>query len=520
MKVVTSKQMRELDRLTIEKIGIPGTTLMENAGVAVVRALEKYFPQECDGAFALFCGKGNNGGDGFVIARHLHNRGVKTRVYLFAEARELKDDALVNFKIIDKMGLDIQEIKDINALKDDSFLTHSSVVIDALLGTGLSKPPQGLYKEAIEVINRLDKLTVSVDLPSGIMADSGLVAGSAVRADLTVTFGLPKLCFFLFPSAHYAGQLVVADISIPKDLLENSDFKIELLEREVLAGILRPRIRDAHKGSYGHVFILAGSPGKTGAAAMAAVSAMRAGAGLVTLGVPQSLNPVLEVKLDEAMTLPLPQTPQATLGYEGLPEILDFCRGKTVLALGPGIGAHKETARLMQKILTTADLPVVVDADGINTLEGKTEILKKAKGPLILTPHPGELARLLGIATQDLLDDRLGIVQKMAQEWGVYIVLKGAYSLTASPQGGVYINPTGNPGMASGGAGDILTGMIAGFIAQKYDIISAIQLAVYLHGLSGDLAAQDLGEEYINAMDLLTYLPEAFSILKGEEHAD
>jgi NAD(P)H-hydrate epimerase len=520
MKVVTSKQMRELDRIAIEDMGIPGTTLMENAGIAVVRTIEKFFPEDCRGPFAIFCGKGNNGGDGFVAARHLYNRGVKTKTYLFTGVQELKGDALVNFKIIEKMGLDIREIKDISALETDSFLTEASVIIDALLGTGLAHAPQGLLKDAIEAINRLDKITVAVDLPSGIMADSGLVAGAAVRADLTVTFALPKFCFFLFPAAHYSGRLVTADISIPRNLLEKSDFKIELVEREILAEVLRPRPLDAHKGSYGHVFILAGSPGKTGAAAMAATSTMRAGAGLVTLGVPKSLNPILEVKLDEAMTLPLPETDETTLGYNGWEKILEFSQGKTVMAIGPGLGTHPETVKLVQKALSSLDLPLVVDADGINALQDNPEIIKKAKGPVVLTPHPGELARLLGISTQELLANRLEIAQGTAQKWGVYLVLKGAYSLMASPGGEVFINPTGNPGMASGGTGDILTGMIAGFIAQKYDIMSAVKLGVYLHGLSGDLAAEALGEEYINATDLLKFLPEAFAVLKGEEDAN
>jgi NAD(P)H-hydrate epimerase len=364
-------------------------------------------------------------------------------------------------------------------------------------------------------MNEAGRPVVALDLPSGLGSDDGILRGPCVRATLTVTFGLPKRSLLLYPAAAAAGEVVVADIGMPAPLLREPAIAVEVLEPADMAAALPPRDPDAHKGTYGHVLVVAGSAGKTGAAALCSLAALRVGAGLVTLALPESLHDAMAAKLTEVMTAPLPETDERTLSRAALERLLPLLEGKAVVALGPGLSTHPSTAALVWDLMAASRVPLVVDADGINALGHRLEALGKITAPLVLTPHPGELSRLLTVATQEVQDQRIPIVQKVAQTYNLTLVLKGARTLIASAKGQVAINPTGNPGMATAGSGDVLTGVLAGLIAQGGDLDLKVRAGVYLHGLAGDLAADALTEEAMLAGDLLERLPDAIRRIKA-----
>jgi len=518
MKVVTAREMQALDRRTIEDVGIPGVVLMENAGRKTAELILEHFgpsPKEV----VVLAGRGNNGGDGFVVARYLKNWGWPVKVLLFAQRERVSGDARVNLEVWVKIGGELMEIKaeaDLDAAKGE--MARAGLIVDALLGTGLNSEVRGLLRRAIEEVNALSKPVVAVDVPSGIDASTGRVLGVAVRADLTATFGLAKVGQVVHPGVDYVGRLEVIDISIPPEAVEEAGIRTYLLEPEELD--LRPlsrRPRDTHKGTYGHLLLVVGSPGKTGAAAMASEAALRMGVGLATLACPASLNPIMEVKLTEAMTEPVPED-EGTFSPRSLPRLMGLLEGKDALALGPGVGTREGTKEVVLELLRAAAVPVVVDADGINCLVGSLDVLKERRAPLVLTPHPGEMARLLGVTPREVQGDRIGVARRFAEGYGCVLVLKGARTVIASPEGLTFINPTGNPGMASGGTGDVLTGMIGALLAQGMEPLEAAKLAVYLHGLSGDLAAEEVGEVALVATDLLRCLPKAIKELQGGGH--
>jgi len=507
MKLVTAAEMRELDRRAIEEVGIPSLVLMENAGRTTYQILRREFPGLA-GPVAVVAGRGNNGGDGSVVARYLAQDGVPVSIFLVAARDQVKGDALVNLQIAARLGIKIVEVQaeqDLNPLAHH--LARSALIVDALLGTGLNSEVRGLHRMVIDGINRLRPPVLAVDIPSGLGADCGRPLGAAVQAQVTVTYGWPKIGQILAPGRDYAGRLWQVDISIPLALAK--DIPGELATAEEMRSLLPPRPRDGHKGAFGHLVVLAGSEGKTGAATLAAAGALRAGAGLVTLGLPAGLNDILEAKLTEAMTLPLPEAPGfRALGFKALEPLLDFLQQKTALALGPGLGTHPETRVVVRHLARHLPLPVVIDADGVNALAGEPELLKDAAGPRILTPHPGEMARFLGITTREVQEDRLAIARQAAVRSKAVVVLKGAQTLVADPQGRVSINATGNPALASGGTGDVLTGLIGGFLAQKLNPWDAARLGVYLHGLAADYFAGQYGPRGLIAGDLPAVLPE------------
>ena len=507
MKVVTAQQIQNLDRRTIREFGIPGIVLMENAGRGTVDAVYKYFSEDSLQRIVIFAGSGNNGGDGFVIGRHLINRGVETEVFLLTKKEKLKGDARTNMELYQKLRpiYELQSKKDLTKFKTK--IIHADLIVDAILGTGLNSEVKGFYREVIDYINTLAIPVAAVDIPSGINADTGKILGTAVQADLTATFGLPKIGLLIYPGADAAGNLDVVDISIPEYLVQEENIHTELLEEEEMCSLLQPRGADTHKGHYGHLLVVAGSVGKTGAAAMTAEAGLRVGAGLVTLGIPESLNPIMEMKLTEVMTEPLPETSFQSFSKKALPKIENLLEGKNALALGPGISTHPETVEVVHWIVRNCQVPLIIDADGINALAEKPNLLKKSKAPLLLTPHPGEMARLVKTSTKELQGDRVGAAKNFAQKNGVYLALKGARTIIAEPNGNVYINPTGNPGMASGGSGDVLTGMIAGLAAQGYTLSEAVRLGVFLHGYSADLAGEEIGEISLTAVDILNSIP-------------
>jgi ADP-dependent NAD(P)H-hydrate dehydratase / NAD(P)H-hydrate epimerase len=516
MKVLTSAQMKKIDRITIEKIGIPGPVLMENAGIRITQAVLKRFPRIKENRVVIVAGKGNNGGDGFVVARHLFNCGARPTVLLLGTKQDVKGDAGLNLAIAEKIGVEIRGIPSTKEWKKNKIeLFHASLIIDAIFGTGLMKPAQGLFAAAIEDMNKARGYKIAVDIPSGLSSDMPLIVGPAVKADLTIALAAPKIGHVLPPAEDFVGELIVSDISVPPFLFEDARLKIELVEKKNVVPYFQKRKKDSHKGTYGHLLILAGSLGKTGAAVMAAKAGLRMGAGLVTVGTPQSCLPIVARSMMEIMTEALPETPQKTLSDAALPRILELLKGKDGLLLGPGISTHPATASLVMSLLAKLKVPVVIDADGLNILAGNTSILKTLSCPVVLTPHPGEFARLIGRSTKDVLDNRLDLAPQFAEKHGIHLILKGYRTLIATPQGRVFINPTGNPGMATGGSGDVLSGMLASLIIQEKDILGAILSAVFVHGLSGDIGAQKLGERALIAGDLIRYLPQALKEMEA-----
>ena len=522
MKVVTAQEMKEIDRRTIEKFGIPGQVLMERAGMAVASKIKELFAQK---KTMVLAGGGNNGGDGIVVARELFNSGWHVKVLLFAKQNRLSPDCLSQFRSAKRAGVPVEIRTGITGGD-----LHSALVVDALFGTGLNKEIKGNLTEVILSLNRSDSPVLSVDIPSGISADSGQVMGVAVKSDYTVTFGLPKRGHLLYPGADYAGKLFIENIGFPEELLTSDDLTVELLEKQYISQLIPERPKYSHKGDYGHVLVVAGSKGKTGAAFMAAKACMRAGAGLVTVGVPESLGDVVQSRVTEEMTLSLPDAGDGTLSSKASSVILRFLAEKAdVLCIGPGIGVSDETRKLLAELVTSSRAAMVIDADGINSIDDMA-LFGKAQAPVILTPHPGEMARLLskktsppgrgsrksgakGLKTQ-IEQERIITALSFSQETGAYILLKGVPTVLAEPGGRAYINPTGNPGMATGGTGDVLTGMVSSFIAQGMNPTDGGILGVYMHGLAGDIAADKKGEHSLIASDIIDFLPEAFKCLK------
>jgi NAD(P)H-hydrate epimerase len=505
MKVVTAKEMQEIDRRTIEDCGIPGPVLMERAGLAVAERIKEMFEP---GKLIVLAGAGNNGGDGIVIGRELHNSGWNVKVFLLLKKDKLSADCMAQYRAAKQMGVNIDF-----RTKIDMADLHAATVVDAIFGTGLSKDIKGSLAQTIDLLNASGAPVISVDIPSGVSSDDGKVMGTAVSAKATVTFGAPKRGHFLHPGAEYAGELFVEDIGFPEEFFNG--IKCNLLEREEMAALLPSRPRYSHKGQYGHMLIVAGSRGKTGAAFMAAKACLMSGAGLVTLGVPESLMDVFQARVTEEMCLPLPDSGDGTLSSKAIDSIKGFLKNSAdALAIGPGIGVSNETKALIQKLATTVNVPTVMDADALNCLEKKTGALKKAKAPLVLTPHPGEFARMSGLRIEDVEANRIDTALAFSQKSGATLVLKGVPTVVAEPDGETFINTTGNPSMAKAGAGDVLTGMVASFIGQGLSSLDAARLGVYVHGMAGDLAASEFGLLSVLASDIIGAIPEAFKSLR------
>jgi NAD(P)H-hydrate epimerase len=450
-----------------------------------------------------------------VIARYLLNQGVYVRVYLLTDPKGLRGDAETNFSIFHRMKGEVVSVpssKDYVKVKRD--LEKFDILVDGIFGTGLDAEVRGYYREVIDHLNTLQRPIVAVDIPSGLDADTGKPLGTAVRASLTITFGLPKIGHLIPPGLDYVGKVRVIDIGIPKRLVEDEKIPTYLLEKEEIQTWLSiPRNPDTHKGDYGHLLVIAGSVGKTGAAVMACQAALRMGAGLVTLAIPKSLNAILEMKLTEVMTEPLPETPKQTLSLRAFSAIARLCENKRAVVIGPGLGTLKETQSLILKLIRTLDLPIILDADGLTALATQPKILPIKNRALVLTPHPGEMARLIRSQVKEVLENRVRLSRNFSQSHHVHLILKGHPTLITTPKGEVFINPTGNPGMASGGTGDVLTGMIGGLVCQGFNLLTSLQVAVYLHGMAGDEGAQEMGEKSLIATDLIEKIP---ALLKGK----
>ena len=494
MKVLTAAQMREVDRRTSE-MGIPGIVLMENAGHRVVEFLAERFAPLPAQRIVVLCGKGNNGGDGMVVARQLHTRfhPQALHVVLLAAPEDLKGDAAANYQMLAACGFPVW-----SEIPAEARL--ATLVVDALLGTGITGPAAGIMLEGIREINDGFPLAhvVAVDIPSGMPSDSGEPVGECARANYTVTFTAPKPAQVLPPNCDHVGELVVGPIGSPPELYE--DVWLSLLEPEMFEELLDPRPPGGHKATFGHVLVVAGSREKSGAAAMAGLGALRAGAGLVTVASAASAIPVIASHAPELMTA-------------SLDELDHLIEGKTVIAMGPGLGRGPDIEALVARTLEQFAHPIVLDADALGWQATENDGLPHIR---VLTPHPGEMARLTGKTTAEIQNDRVGAARAFAMDRHVTLVLKGQRTVIAFPDGRVWINPTGTPAMGTGGSGDVLTGMIAGFLAQfPSEPDQAVAAAVYLHGLAGEIGARALGEKCLIATDILRYLPDAM-----EECAD
>ena len=521
MKILTAAQMGEVDRLTSERFLVPSILLMENAGRSFCEELTRMVPALAGKRIRVLCGRGNNGGDGFVVARHLALAGAHPLVALVADPASLGGDALANFEIVRAMGLPLEVFPvPSGAAAALGRAPLPDVIVDALFGTGLSRPVGPDFQPLLGWIDRAaaHAFVASVDIPSGLMADRSEVEGPAVRAHLTVTFSALKPALGLPPAADRAGRVVVAPIGSPPALFDHPEYRLNLADEELVRRVVPPRRRESHKGSFGHTHIVAGSRGKSGAALMAALAALRAGAGLVTLWLPEGTLAGAAGRFPELMTEPLPETPSGTFDASGLDRVLERLGEADALVVGPGMTTEPSTRRLIRELTERSPVPVVLDADGLNAFAlCETPPRNRNDQPVILTPHPGEMARLGGTSVAEVQRDRLGTARQYAREHGCHVILKGFQTVSAAPGGELFLNPTGNPGMATGGTGDLLAGMAGRFAAAwrlaapgAGELVRWLAAAVYLHGLAGDLAAEEKGMESLLATDLLSALPGAF----------
>jgi len=510
-KLVDGRQMGAIDRRTIEEYGVSGFELMERAGREVVEAIAERWDGLEGLGVVVVCGKGNNGGDGYVVARLMRQSGVTVRLFLVADRDEVRGDAMHHLNAYEECGGTLETlISTADTAVFAAALDEADLVVDAILGTGLHGKPRLLQERAIECVNRCGKPVVAVDMPSGVEADTGRVQGACVQAVLTVTFGLPKVGQMFYPGRGFCGVLHVADIGFAPEAVRESASVAHLLGAEAMAPLLPRRFGDAHKGSCGLVAVVAGSLGMTGAAALAADMALRAGAGRVCLGVPESLSDILEVKLTEVMTRSLAEVKRRRcLALRALGQVEELLVGADCLALGPGLGRYRETAELVRRLVRRTELPLVLDADGLNACAEAVDIFKERSAATVLTPHVGEFALLSGLPKSEILANPLGTSRAFADKYGVVLVLKGAPSVMALSDGRVVVNPTGNAGMATAGSGDVLTGLIAGFIAQGLNADRAACLGVFVHGAAGDRARDRLGEWSMKAGDIAAEVPGA-----------
>lgn len=491
MKIGTAEILRNMDNYCIEELKIPGIVLMENAALQVVKHLQT----DIDNKYCVVCGCGNNGGDGFAIARHLKALDKGVEVFLIGNSSKLSSDSRVNYEILKNMGIKIQKIsnvEDFTILRDS--LQHSDIIIDSVLGTGLTRNIDELYDSVISIINENSKYIVSVDIPSGMDSSTGEIKGNAIKAHKTVTFELYKRGFINYKSHKHTGEIVVESIGVPKNVINLYHKKEFLTTQEDVRNIIPKRDKFSHKGSFGRVLVIAGSEGYTGAAYITTESAVRSGAGLVTLACNKKIQHILAAKFVEAMTF----------GYDHVNELLDAVKKADVIALGPGLGSNGETLDIIKFVLNNGKGNLVIDADGINVLSQNLDVIKDSKLPIILTPHPGEMARLTDLGIEYINENRMDVAKNFAKENSVIIVLKG-YNTIITDGEKVYVNPTGNSTMASGGMGDCLTGIIASLVAQGCEALEASCASVYIHGFAGDKLSKNMHN--VNAEHIMEELP-------------
>jgi len=495
MKILDAEQMRNIDRRTTERFGVPSIVLMENAAIAVVEAIFEHYPDS--ERVAIVCGTGQNGGDGLAVARHLENRGVVPVIVIAGERSSIKDDARTNLLVCERLGIPIYDVHMVDDI--ETALAHAAdadLLVDALFGTGLNRAPEGIYADLIRGLAELRIPVLAVDLPSGANASSPVPFEPCVQAEVTVTFAAPKLCHIFEPAALYCGEVIVADISIPEIAIDDETVTLALITPRDVEPHVAPRLAMTHKGTYGHAGIIAGSPGRSGAAVLCARGAIRAGAGLVSVMTDPETARLVHAASIESMT------------YSGT-DLQEFLAHKSAALIGPGLADDEQAYATTRTLVSAIELPLVIDASALNAFASRPADLNPRSLPRVLTPHPGELARILGTDTMSINADRIGTAREAARLTRCVVVLKGYQTLVAEPDGHVYVNPTGNAGMASGGMGDVLAGIVVALLARDTDPLDAACTAVYLHGLAGDLLRDAMGDTGLAAMDLAEQIPHA-----------
>lgn len=517
MRLVTNKEMRTIDTWAIRKFGLPSLVLMENAGQGCVNVLEDYF--DLDGLSVLvLCGHGNNGGDGFVIARLLQNRGAQVMVILLGKGSQLKKDAQLNYTLAKKAGIKVYESVQMSKIRRYHQMSDPDVIVDAIFGTGFTGEPRGIHKNVMDFVNSSPAFILSVDIPSGVHGDTGQFRTTCVIADATATMCLPKRGHYLYPGRECCGDLHIVDIGIPYKKI--SEGFPHIMEFETIRSLIPVRPPDGHKGTFGNILIIAGARGFSGAAAMAATAALKTGAGYVRLAAPHGILNALESRLLEVVKIPLEQTAQETIGPRALGTLIPHLASADSIIIGPGLTTHPETCEFFHSVLPFLDKPTIIDADALNIIAQHPACIKQMPAPCIFTPHPGELSRLTDLSAQSINDTRVDLTPRLAAKWKTTIVLKGAPTVIATPKGSSFVNPTGNSGLASAGSGDVLVGMIGGFLTQRCSPLEAALLGVFLHGLSADLAAEDKNEYSLMAGDLIDYIPEAINYILKEQYRE
>ena len=502
MKVSSVAQMRGLDWTATEKFGIEDKLLMENAGIAVCSVIQSELG--IDGRrFVVFCGVGNNGGDGFVVARKIHSNGGQVRVYIVGNRKRFTGCAAMNLAIIERLSLHVEELSD--AASAETATSGCDAVIDAIFGTGLSRNATGLYREVIDLINTAGKPVFSVDIPSGVNGDTGMVMGAAVKADCTVTFGLPKTGNMFFPGYGLCGKLYLTHISFPPSHYDDDSIRVEINTPPKIP----PRREDGHKGDFGNLLTIAGAASYFGAPYLAAFSFLKAGGGYSRLASPRSITPHLAVRGSEIVFIPQEETVFGSLSLNNINSLMELSRKVDMVVLGPGLSLEEETQELARGLARGIEGPLLIDGDGITALCGDLEILRERRAPTVLTPHLGELSRITGIEVKEIRANQVEVLQRATADLRAIIVMKGAHSLIGYPDGRVYINLSGNAGMATAGSGDVLTGTIAAMFGLGLPLEDAVRKGEFIHGLAGDLASEDDGEDGITARNILEYLPLA-----------
>jgi hydroxyethylthiazole kinase-like uncharacterized protein yjeF len=507
MKVSTVSEMRELDRRAIEEFGVAAELLMENAGQAVYFALLNEFGIEGK-RFVVFCGLGNNGGDGLVVARKLHSSGGSVKVFVLGDPGRFKGAAKTSADIVSRLPIEVRQIE--SAEEAQTEVAHCNCIVDAILGTGLTREVTGLYRDVIERINGSGKTVFSIDIPSGVHGDTGKAMGAAVRADVTVTFGLPKIGNMLFPGYDLGGKLYVSHISFPPIMYDADTLKVEISPPTELP----PRGKDGHKGDFGQALFIAGAAGYFGAPYLSALSFLKAGGGYSRLAAPRSIVPFIASKGSEIVFVPQVETDSGSIALQNKPALLELSERMDMVILGPGLSLDSETQQLVRELTAETNKPLLIDGDGITAVCQDLGIVKERQAETILTPHLGEMSRLTGTSVREIDANKVDVLQRTAAELNATVVLKGAHSLIGYPDGRVFINMSGNPGMATAGSGDVLTGTIAAMFGLGLPLSTSVRQGVFAHGLAGDLAAEDWGEDGITAQDILDYLPPAMKMIR------
>jgi hydroxyethylthiazole kinase-like uncharacterized protein yjeF len=514
MKIVNAAQMKKIDHTAINEYNIPGIILMENAGLSVLEEVLESLRSKENQKVAIVCGRGNNGGDGYVVARHLFNRGVDVEVFIIGSPEKIMGDAGINYNILRKLDVKISYLlkdEDLNRFRDS--LAQCDIIVDSIFGTGLTRDVDELFKKVIHIMNGAQKGIISIDIPSGVGADDGRIYGAAIKANKTITFQLPKIGNYNYPGAEYTGELKIKDIGIPKEIIDKMDLKVNLITKEKIKSLLSLRKNDTHKGSYGKVCMIAGSLGMSGAAILACKSALRSGAGLLKIAIPQSINYILESVAVEAITVPLAESKKGAIESDSIKKIIELIKSSSVTAIGPGSGQSEAFKEILTTVLKHSAKPIVLDADALNVLAKNMELFDLLSVPAVMSPHVAEMSRLTGKNIEYINNNRIDVALEFAQKRNITVVLKGARTVVAGPRGEIFINQTGNPGMSTAGSGDVLTGVITGLIAQGIEPTQAAIAGVYIHGYAGDMAAERLGEYGLLAGDVLDEVPLAIKKL-------